>query len=433
MTCKMFKLKYNALSLLQIFFGLFNSILLLKVFGVSNQTDAYFMGDIIMGGAFMVQIMAIEQFMYFYNDLKARDRTSAHALYSYALFLTLAIGVAALLLLNVLSGAVISVFAYKLDPLRLDALKRLFPVFSLLAVFYPLHNLNVRLLNGEARFAYPYALGIVPSFFSAVAMLYVYFTGGSDILWVLSASVGGMAAAALLGLAAVRSCGVPIRLSFSHPIAREFVANSFKVKFGYNINHILTPLITNNILSSFSPGAVSYFGYAWKIVTVTGNLTTGPSSRMFASSVSLAWPRRDISRIKALVREFLRLITPLFIVSVLVVYLVLPYALELVSSTSLALADISSIRAMFLALSAWYLVGLVESAYLQVCVAWRKGRVFALNNSIFVVLYLILALLARERIGIYAIPFGLVAAQLVSLWLYIRSSRVALLERSAPV
>lgn len=426
----MFKLKYNALSLVQIAFGFLNSILLLKVFGVSTQTDAYFIGDIIMGGSFMVQVMAIEQFMYFYNDLKARDRAGAHGLYAYALFLTLAIGACALVLLNVLSGPVIALFAYKLDPLRLETLKRLFPVFSLLAVFYPLHTLNVRLLNGEARFAYPYALGIIPSLFTAGAMLYVYFTGGSDILWVLAASVCGMAAAALLGLAAVRACGVPLRLSFSHHLGREFVRNSFKVKFGHNINNVLAPLITNNILSSLTPGAVSYFGYAWKIVTVTGNLATGPSAKMFASAVSAAWPLGDTGRIKALGLEFLRLIIPLFTVSVLAAYAVLPHALKAVSSAGLEPNDISAIGAMFLALSAWYLVGLIESSYMQVCIASRRSRIFAINNSVFVALYFGAAFSARERFGIYAIPLGLIVAQLVSLALYRRSAAAALSARA---
>lgn len=425
----MFKLKYNALSLVQIAFGLFNSILLLKVFGVSTQTDAYFIGDIIMGGAFMVQVMAIEQFMYFYNDLKARDGAGAHGLYSYALFLTLAIGASALVLLNVVSGPVIALFAYKLDPLRLETLKRLFPVFSLLAVFYPVHTLNVRLLNGEARFAYPYALGIIPSLFSACAMLYVYFTGGGDILWVLSASVCGMAAAALLGLAAVRSCGVPLRLTFSHPLGGEFVRNSFKVKLGHNINNVLAPLITNNILSSLPPGAVSYFGYAWKIVTVTGNLTTGPSAKMYASAVSAAWPRGEIGKIRALRFEFLRLIIPFFTVSVLAAYAVLPHALRAVSSAGLAPNDISAIGAMFLALSAWYLIGLVESAYMQVCIASRRSRIFAVNNSVFVALYFAAAFSVREHFGIYAIPFGLLIAQAVSLALYRRSAEAALAGR----
>jgi len=422
----MFKLKYNALSLAQIFFGFLNSILLLKVFGVSVQTDAYFIGDVIMGGALMVQVMAIEQFMYFYNDLKARDRAGASALYAYALSLTLVIGLSAFAALNLFSGPIIALFAYKLDPERLETLRRLFPVFSLLAVFNPLHTLNARLLNGEARFAYPYALGIIPSLFSAGAMIFIYFTGRSDIIWLLAASVSGMGMAAILGLAAVRSCGVPLRLSLSHPAGAEFVVNSFKVKLGHNVNNILAPLITNNLLASFSPGAVSYFGYAWKIVTVTGNLTTGPSARMLASSISAAWPLADAARIRGLGSKFTRLIIPVFSVSSAAAYAVLPFALGLVSSARLDRGDIASVRSMFLALSVWYLVGLVESVYMQVCIASRRSRIFLVNNSIFIVIYLVIAVSVKDRLGIYAIPCGLILAQLVSLALYMRSSETVL-------
>jgi len=418
----MFKLKYNALSLVQILFGFLNSILLLKVFGVSGQTDAYFIGDIILGVMVMLQMMAVEQFMYFYHELKAADLESARSLYAYALSVTLLLGAAALLLLNLFSGAVISLFAYTLDPERLAILKRLFPVFSLLAIFNPLNFLNAKLLNAEGRFAYPYVLSIIPSLFSACALVFVYFSGDNDIMWLLAASVGGGAAAALFGFAAVKACGVPVRLACSHPAAREFVTNSVEIKFGHNINNILAPLITNNMLSAFSPGAVSYFGYAWKIVTAIGNLAAGPSARMFASAVSAAWPAGDPARIKSLTREFLRLIIPLFFVSVAAAYAALPYALELVASARLVAGDIAAIRLMFLALAAWYLAGLVESAFIQICIAARGSRVFVLNNSIFVALYFLAAWSGSRVFGIYAIPLGLIAAQVGSFLLYFRAS-----------
>ena len=417
----MFKLKYNALALVQIFFGFFNSILLLKIFGVSKQTDSYFIGDIILGAVVMVQMMAVEQFMYFYNELKAGNRESAHSLYAFALFLSLVIGALSFAVINLFSAPVIALFAYKLDPARLDVLKRLFPVFSMLAVVNPLNFLNAKLLNAEGRFVYPYVLGIIPSLFTACAMCYMYLSGGSDIMAVLAASVAGNAAAVFLGLWAVRSSGIPVRFAAGHPLAMEFVTNSFKVKFGHNINNILTPLVTNNLLSAFSPGAVSYFGYAWKIVGVLGNLATGPSARIFASGISTAWPAGDMGKMKAMAAQYLRLVTPLFAFSVLLAFAGLPYALRLVSS-SLSGADIGAIRMMFLALSAWYLFGLMESAYMQICIASKRSRVFVINNSIFITCYFAVAWAAKGTLGIYAIPFGLVLAQILSLLLYFCSA-----------
>lgn len=418
----MFKLKYNILSLVQIFFGFFNSILLLKIFGVSVYTDSYFMGDIILGGVVMVQMMAVEQFMYFYNELKAGNVASAHSLYAYSLSLVLVIGAVSFVILNLFSAQVITIFAYKLDPARLEVLKRLFPVFSLLAIFNPLGFLNAKLLNAEGRFAYPYVLAIIPSLFSFCAMVYLYFSGGSDIMTLLAASVIGNAAAGLLGLWAVKSTGIPVRLAASHPLAATFVSNSFKVRFGININNILTPIVTNNFLSSFSPGAVSYFGYAWKIVTVLGNLSTGPSARIFASGISAAWPSRNAGRIRAMAKEYLQLITPLFCLSVLFVYFLLPHVLKLISSARLGGADMVAIQLMFLALSAWYFTGLLELPYVQICLAGKRSRALIINNSIFVGSYVSVASVVKGAFGIYSIPFGLVAAQFCSLLFYFHSA-----------
>lgn len=427
----MFKLKYNALALVQIFFGFFNSILLLKIFGVSSYTDAYFMGDIILGGVVMVQMMAVEQFMYFYNELKAADKADAHALYAYALYLVLLIGLVSFALLNLFSAPVIKIFAYKLDPARLEVLKRLFPVFSLLAVFNPLNFLNSKLLNAEGRFAYPYALGIIPSLFSASALAFLYFSGRSDIMTLLSASVAGNAAAGFLGLWAIRSSGIPVRLAVSHPSARGFVANSFKIKLGHNLKDVLTPVVTNNLLAAFSAGSVSYFGYAWKILVVIGNIATGPSARIFASGISAAWPLRNASKLRALAREYIRIITPLFCLPAAAAYLALPYLLELVSSARLSGADIATIRQMFLALSAFYVIGLVETAFVQICIASKRSGVFIFNNAVFIAGYIAAAWAAKGVFGIYSIPFGLVTAQCASFLLYRYSASGILQNRAA--
>lgn len=417
----MFKLRYNALSFVQIFFGFLNSVLLLKIFGVSGQTDAYFIGDIIMGGVVMLQMMAVEQFLYFYNELKAVDRKNAGALYSYSLFLTLVIGGTVLVLLNVLSGPVIRLFAYKLDPARLELLKSLFPLFSLLAVVNPLNFLNAKLLNAEGRFAYPYALGIIPSLFSTAGLALIYAFGCVEIVWLLAASVAGGVISAVLGLAAVKSCGISLRPVSSHPAARSFVSNSIKIRFGQNITSVLAPLITNNVLAAFSAGAVSYYGYAWKIVTVVGNLSAGPSAKMFATAVASAWPLGDAAKLRSLIRQFLSLIIPLFSVSVIAAYAALPSALRLLSSVRLAPEDIHTIRVMFLALSGWYLIGLAESAFLQVCLASKNSAIFIKNNAVFISVYFAAALFARDLFGIYVIPAALMAAQGASFFLYSRA------------
>jgi hypothetical protein len=77
---------------------------------------------------------------------------------------------------------------------------------------------------------------------------------------------------------------------------------------------------------------------------------------------------------------------------------------------------------MFLALSAWYLIGLLESAFVQVCLASNRSRVFIANNTVFVVSYFAAAWTLGGFSGIYSIPFGLIAAQAISLALYYRAS-----------
>ena len=69
----MFKLKYNFLVITQIILGIVNYVLLLRVFGVSIQSDAYLLATSSLTVLVNLVIFPIGQFIHYYNDLKAKS------------------------------------------------------------------------------------------------------------------------------------------------------------------------------------------------------------------------------------------------------------------------------------------------------------------------------------------------------------------------
>jgi len=61
----MFNLKYNILAMYQMVLGLLSSVLMLRVFGVTIQADSYLIACSIITSLQFVQIMFVEQFMFF--------------------------------------------------------------------------------------------------------------------------------------------------------------------------------------------------------------------------------------------------------------------------------------------------------------------------------------------------------------------------------
>ena len=224
------------------------------------------------------------------------------------------------------------------------------------------------------------------------------------------------------GLALVRRAGVPIRLSTSHPLALPFIRNSVSMRFGHSLHQFLAPLITNNALAALPSGAVSHYGYAQRVLQILYNVATGPSARMYASHVSAMWSGGNAAAIRAALKSYLRVVPPLMLAAAAAGYLLLPSALRLVAGSSLSAGDIDTIRLLFLFLTGWYLVMTVESAFTMVSIAERNSRIFIKTNAIFGLLYLAIVLLARGRLGVYAVPLGLFLAQSANLFTYSRAA-----------
>ena len=78
----------------------------------------------------LLQLMTVEQFMYFYHDLKIKSVIEAHKFYGAAITFNIIIGIMAILLLPGIN-LVINIFVHDLDPLRINLLKNILFIFNI--------------------------------------------------------------------------------------------------------------------------------------------------------------------------------------------------------------------------------------------------------------------------------------------------------------
>src|SRR6185369_13884104 len=111
----MFKLKYNAIALYQVLIGLLSSVMMVRVFGVSEQADAYLIACSIIASLQLIQIMFVEQFMFFYNDLKVQSCENARNFYNAAISISLLTGVLFCIVFFLSTTPLIKLFAFGID------------------------------------------------------------------------------------------------------------------------------------------------------------------------------------------------------------------------------------------------------------------------------------------------------------------------------
>ena len=411
----MFNVRYNVLAIYQVVLGLLNSLLLLKVFGVSSKSDAYLIGANVLGSLQFVHSICIEQFLFVYHDLKVMDRQSAKEFYHSAVSFSLLSGVFFYLLYVLAIDPLISLFAFGIDVERYQLLRKVLHIMFIGVVFDSVNAVNQRLLQAEMKFSIPYVLNSLQALLTTLLLGYLVVTGNTSIELIAGARTAGICVAFLAGLAVASRMGFPFRFRLRHPAFRSFVRNSITMAFGQNIRNFLINPITNNILALLPTGYASYFYYAQRLHTISNHVVIGPSYTVLNSRVSMHWAGKNLEGIKADIRKFLPPAVLTFTIITTFAVLLIPSAFRMIGSRNLSQQDIQYIQHLFLALAPWYLIGLIESPFISVSIASKRSMVFIATNSVFILTYFSLSTLMTPRFGIYTIPIAVAIAQLVNL------------------
>jgi len=429
----MFNLKYNILAMYQMVLGLLSSVLMLRVFGVTIQADSYLIACSIITSLQFVQIMFVEQFMFFYNDLKVQDRESARVFYNTAVTFSIFSGIFFYIVFALSVHPLIKMFAFGIDAERYRLLENILQILFMSTIFESVNLINQRLLNAEMQFSVPYILSSFQPLFTVLLLVYLTVTGNPDIELIAGARTFGAFFACLAGFVVLGRMGFPFCCSLRHPTMKPFVINSLAMRFGCNIHNILLNPITNNILALLPSGIASCFYYAQRLHQVVNNVVVGPGYAVFHSRVSRQWSELNLAGIKTDIRKFLPSASAFFLIAATLMYFLIPTVLGMVGSRDLLSGDVELIQHLFLALAPWYLVALVESPFLSVCIASKRSAVFIASNTLFIVSYFLFSFFLARKFGVYTIPIGMTTAQIINLASFMIFCLSLLKENKKPI
>lgn len=416
----MFKLRYNLLALIQISILFANAVILIRVFGASVQSDAYLMGTSIIDTLGLVQLMLVEQFMYFYHDLKIKDEKEAHAFYNASIVLSIISGIIFVIILFFGINFLIKLFAFGLDPERASILKNVLIILIFGLIFSSANYVNQRLLNAEMKFSIPYIIDIMSPFVILISLCYMIIFNQKNIELLAYARVLGISTAFTCGILLIDRTGIRFKPKLSHPMMKKFIINSFTMRFGHNIHNILFTPITSNILSTLPAGYASCFYYAQMIINVINSITVGPSNKVLYSKVSENWSAGKTKKISGIMKNYLKNTVPIFILALLISYFLIPYVLNIITSGGLAINDVELIKSIFLGLSIWYAIIMVESAFVSVGVASKNSKIFIFTNSVFILIFFSISITFKNQLGVMVIPLAAIIGQTVNFFFYSR-------------
>ncbi len=424
----MFKLKYNFLALSQVVISLFNYFLLMRIFGVSDHTDAYLIVSAILGALILLQMLSTEQFLFFYNDIKIKGIDDAYNFYNAALTVSILTGIITLVISYFGSTFIVNFFISKSDNSSLFLVETFFRIAMLELLVAPVQSINQKLLNAEMRFSLPYILNIIPTLFVLMAMVYLYYLKKEDISILIYARAFGAFVSAVISLVAVKSINIPVKLRLKHPQLKHFMQNSFTMRVGHNIHNFLFTPITTNILTALPSGYASYFYYAMKVGTIVNGVVIGPSLKVFQSKFSNIWSQGHTENAKDMMCKYFKITVPLILLGSVIGYLILPNALASITD-KLSNESLSIIQNLFMGLMIWQFIILIESGSVLILVVEKKSQIFIYTNLIFSAMYFGLANLFLERFSVFSLIYALIVAQWVNFVIYVYYGKKILKQR----
>ena len=414
----MFNVKYNFLVLIQIFLNTLNALLLIKVFGVSAQVDSYLLATSIVLTMQLVQLVFFEQFLVFYTDLKTESIEKSNNLYNAVLFWSSVLGVVSVVVLFLVKSLVFKLFVFDIDTQRLAYLNSISIILFSGLIFMPVISLNEKLLNAEMKFSIPYILTSLPTFFIVIAQLAVWLLNFDKIIYLAYGQVFGLALSAIIGTAFIAKKLVPFKFVPKHSEIIPLLKNSFTTRMGDNIYNMLLPVFLNNVLVTMSAGTVSYFYYAKKIIDTLKQLTVGPPAKILRTSLTNSWVTKNVVEIRQNIRKFLKGSILLMLGGIVLAFLILPTTLKIISMGKLSDNDLMNINYIFLSLCPWHLLVLIEAPYILAIFTAKKSKVAIFANSLFIVTFIIIALLLRDSSGVYSISIAGLLAQFINYIIY---------------
>lgn len=350
---KLTALKYNLLALGYVFLQFVFIALIGRLFGASAETDVFFVSmTIVMYLGHLVQSVW-EAWIPWYVERLKQDRLEADKLYSMLL-----IWIAAA------SFAIIGLYALLRWSGTLSEQGAMLPFLDVFMLYLLLNNwlsLNKKYLSLHGWFGVYYWVEIVALLIKIAGVIWIW--QDPDIHTLAYVMVFAYSVVILWQFILIFSV-LNARFSWVVRVADDMtiLANSAKMKLG-SLAYDSKEILLATVLTAAGPGVFSLYAYASKFTTGILEVVNSPVMNTFSTQVSHAHEEKRYDDIPPLVKAALKQTVVLFLAVTTVTYWLMPWVMQVFFGDKFNLEQLDEMRWLFLLLSGFTFVIVLESPY----------------------------------------------------------------------
>ena len=396
-------IKYNILALLSILLGIAFVIVFSKRFGASKSSDIYFISMLIVTymGYFVQAIW--EAFPPYYAECKKKGSQDYKILYSILLNNTMAMS-----FLIIVIYFLITHFFNILD----SEYKKFLDIFIFSLLFQNILFYNKGILNLEQFYSIFYVVDIIIN-----GILLVGIVVFDDLIMVAYLTLISMIVANIFQFIFILKAKINYSAVFYKPSLNlcEIYKNSIKLKLS-SIIYGYKDIAIANIFTD-TAGLYSLYSYANKIMGVILQIINAPALNIFGTKATFWVMSKSFNEINIAVKNLLRHTIVLYILSSLIAYFLIPFAINIIVKDAFRSEQISTIQNIFILLSLSGILILIMSPYGRIITALKRFNAIIVFSIIFALIVFLSEVLV-ERNYIYFM-FGYIFAYLVFMLLHL--------------
>jgi len=409
-------IQYNILSFITMLMTFIFLLLLGQHFGMGKQTDTYFFSIMII--AYLNYfIQATWQAMHpYYIKIKVEDSANISQLYS-------------VLLNRIIFFSLIMIALYFLFTNTLIKLETTQQNFLNIYIFYILFQnillFNKAILNLEKYFASYYLVDI---FIYGINILMIIFFLEDDLtLIAYSMIISSTFALSWQFYLLFHKIDIKYHFQKQHQEIKTIFKNSILLKFSGLLYGSKEPLFAI-IFLSFGDGLYSIFSYANKFATAIFQITTTPTINRFNTNVHYSVAQKKYHEINNKIRAVLFQTVPIFILSSIFFYFLIPYSMPFFFKKVLSTGEIKTMQLLFLYMSFFYLIIVLESPFTKTISIFKLFNYQLWVNAIFFIFICLIYLLYKTDLsfGYYSYLSIIILAQAINYYLYQQKSKTYL-------
>jgi|GEM_PF-1857655 len=406
---------YNALALLSVGIGLLNSILTIRLLGITADADIWLLSISMVTTLCVLSQLGVEQFLYFYEEQRAQGQTQAIQFTRAAVTWAVLTGVAFALLAIVALPLLKLIFAFGLPAASQDRVAHLIIAMAPQMAAAPLFHVTRQHQNAVGRYTLAYLLMLWSPMVLLIILLCASLlnTSPEKFAWVVG--TGAVIQSAACFLIMWPTIQGEKQMAWSTPYFRRFISTSIAMRSGHALHSFFSSLIINSTLSSFAVGNVAIFQYANRFALGASAIAVGPHSNIFNARMAKAWANHKWTSAIESARTFLTHTIPIYVGAVILIGLLLSKLIGLIASASMAP---DSLTITFLMLSVWYGVIQLESVFVTIIMVAHKATTLLLINGLFAIMFYSISHIPWALPEYAILPVAAILAQLISLMLF---------------